>query len=297
MFENTDINPRILLSVGKVIIAIAWADGAIQEAEIKCLRALLSELPNIPSEYVEALESLLKRPIEPNEREIILDEFAHLVTHHKERNFAFYWLERIINAKGEHNPLEMEIYSAINNRFLKHSLEHIDAPISNDNKVPRTTDERAIANIEIAFNEARKFIPHDLLSDALLRRMLMIGVLATRITLADYRIDETEIEQLKEFIRRQTGLDKKHAFQLACLILVHDIKEDVEVLALCKILKTNSSLEERNHWLDQLLRISQQDGIIVDNEMNQIINIAAALGVCQNHFQRTLHAVMDYTKK
>lgn len=299
MFEDPTINPRILLSVGKVIIAIAWADGEIQDEEIECLRALLTELPDIPPEYIQALESLLKRPIEPTEREIILDEFTRLITRQAERNFALYWLDRILSAKGERHPLETQLYDNVVNRFLTLNKDKslLGTEVESEQIAsPKNAHEKALQDIESAFNQAREFIDKDLLSDILLRRMLMLGVLAARITLADYRIDESEVEQLRDFVRRQTGLDKSHALELARLILVYDLDDDTEVLALCRELKALSSPEERNHWLDQLLKISEQDGIIVEQEMNQIISIAAALGVNQAHFQRMIHNALEYTE-
>lgn len=298
MYSDPNINPRILTSVGKVIIAIAWADGEIQHEELECLRSLIAALPGIPPEHVQSMESLLERPIEPTERDIILDEFDRLITGKVERNFALYWLDRIIDAKGTRDPQEMVIYDAIVNRFMQR--EHAATGASGDTSQPVPLslggDVRALDEIEIIFKEARAFLDQDLLSDLNLRRMLMIGALASRITLADFRIDEGEVEQLRDFIRRQTGLDKVHAVKLARLILVRDFESDSEVLTLCRELKKQSTLEERKQWVDQLVRISEQDGKIVDEEMNQIISIAAALEVEQKHFQDALHSVLDKTE-
>lgn len=296
MYLNPDINPRILTAVAKLIVAISWADGEIQDEELECLRSLLKELPDVPPEHINALESLLARPIEPTEREIIMDEFTRLIRSREERNFALYWLDRILEAKGTRDPAETAIYDEIINRFIQQGEIDPAAPVVSEAFQKDTDCEtRVITTIDQIMEESRNFIDTDLLSDALLRRMLMLGVLAARITRADYRIDESEVEELRDFIRKQTGLDKAHALQLARLILVREFEHDSDVLMLCRLLREESSLKERNNWVDELVRISEQDGVIVDAEMNQIISIAAALETEQERFENVLHTVLDKT--
>lgn len=298
MYADPNINSRILTAVGKVIIAIAWADGEIQHQEVECLRALLSELPDIPAERLDALECLLQRPIEPTEREVIIDEFENLITGHNERNFALYWLDRIIDAKGRRDPQEMKVYESVVSRFIKRQAESpmgfaetydydAEAPVNHDHAV--LVEER----MEGILLAARALVPQDLIPDEILRRVLLYGALAARITRADYRIDESEVAQLRDFLLRETGLSVEQGMQLARLILVRQIEEDVEVQQLCVELRERASMEERSRLLDHLICISEQDGIVVDGEMNQIISMAAVMGIDQIDFEEKLDSMAE----
>ena len=68
MYPDPDINPDILVAVGKVVIAIAWADGVIQDEEKECIKSMLSDVPDLSDNHLAILEDFLSEPVEPTER-------------------------------------------------------------------------------------------------------------------------------------------------------------------------------------------------------------------------------------
>ena len=85
MHRSHDINAQIPITVGKAVIAIAWADGLIQPEEVTCIQNMLEEAPEITDGKMESLNDLLQRPIQKTEREVIMDELAGLLHNREER--------------------------------------------------------------------------------------------------------------------------------------------------------------------------------------------------------------------
>lgn len=296
MVFDPKIDPAVVTSLGRVIIAISWADGEIQQEEMECLRSLLQELPDLPQEEVHALECLLEAPIQPSEREVILGEFELVMKNHTSRNFALYWLNRILEAKGWHDDKEVELYERIlkktglNSRHAQAAI-HEDASIEEEVVDASTVEEpfaRAQLLLEKIHSSSRAFIDADLLSDELLLSVLFIGMLAARVTRADYRIDEAEVILMRELIRRKSGLDKEHALKLAQHILIHHTEDDAVIHAISRLLFQRTKPEERLDMVKQLLKLSEGDGEVAQEELNAIIPMAAALELDQERFQQLL---------
>ena len=118
MHLSNEVNTQIPLVVGKAVIAIAWADGIIQPEEINCIRDMLEEAPEISAGKRETLNDLLQRPIQLTEREVIMDELAGLLHNREERNFAIYWIDKMVHSKDTTVIQEREIHKKLIKRLM-----------------------------------------------------------------------------------------------------------------------------------------------------------------------------------
>jgi len=71
-------NEEMILTLAKVIIAAAWADGKVGHEEINALKDLLFNLRGINAKQWAELEIYLEAPITPEERAKLLDELQWL---------------------------------------------------------------------------------------------------------------------------------------------------------------------------------------------------------------------------
>ena len=110
-------NANLLLTLAKVIIAAAWADGQVALDEINSLKDLLFRLPNITGREWAMLEMYIEAPIGPTERARLLEQLQNELRTTADKALAIQALEDLIQADGEITEEEQlvaeEIKSAI----------------------------------------------------------------------------------------------------------------------------------------------------------------------------------------
>ena len=288
MHLSNEVNPLIPLTVGKAVIAIAWADGRIQPEEIECIHNMLKEAPDIPGSKLELLNDLLLRPIQPTEREVIIDELAGLLHNREERNFAIYWLNKMVTSKGTPVPHEQEIHDALVKRLMGDSGTSAP-PFS---RVVKETSGHLTPTLDhmmqVWMGIVREHVPDLKLNHKQLREIIMVGLILSRVILADCRIDEEEVEEIVKFFIKHWKLDKNPASSLAKLLLAQEIEQDKDIILLSEELRDSAPKKDLVAYADVLFRVSAVTGGLCDQEINEIICISASLGMDHHYFARNL---------
>lgn len=112
----------LIMALGKVIIAAAWVDGAIDEEEEICLKDLLWRLPALHARQWQELEIYLDSPVEAAERERLVAELRALTASAEQRALALNTLEEMVNADGAVTADERAVVAEI-----RGALETADA--------------------------------------------------------------------------------------------------------------------------------------------------------------------------
>ena len=81
-------NPDTIISLAKVLIAAAWADGQISEDEELSLKDLLWRLPEVHARQWEELAIYLDAPVEAAERERLVAELRAQISSADQRELA-----------------------------------------------------------------------------------------------------------------------------------------------------------------------------------------------------------------
>ena len=93
--------PNLILTLAKVIIAAAWADGSVSHDEINCLKDLLFRIPDLNARDWATLEIYIDSPIEPEERERLLEDLQIALRSQSDKKLALSALDELISADGE----------------------------------------------------------------------------------------------------------------------------------------------------------------------------------------------------
>ena len=86
------------MTLGKVLIAAAWADGTITEEEVNSLKDLLWRLPAVRAREWDELDIYLDSPIDAPERERLAARLRDLTTSAEARDMALQALDDMIAA-------------------------------------------------------------------------------------------------------------------------------------------------------------------------------------------------------
>ncbi len=86
---------NFILTLGKVLIAAAWADGEVTTAEINCLKDLLFQLPGLTGREWAMLEMYIEAPVGAAERERLLEQLRGSLRSGKDRKLALEFIDRL----------------------------------------------------------------------------------------------------------------------------------------------------------------------------------------------------------
>ena len=113
-------SPHLKFKLAKVLIAAAWADGRLDNAELNTLKDFLFGIPEIGPEDWQRLMTYLESPIDPEESRQLLDDLLAEVKGRKDRVMVSEMLDKLVAADGEVSPSEQvfvdEVKSAVNSR-------------------------------------------------------------------------------------------------------------------------------------------------------------------------------------
>ena len=97
--------PNLILTLAKVIIAAAWADGEIDNHEINNLKDLLFHLPNITGREWGTLEMYIEAPVGAGERTRLVKQLQSELRSTADQQFALEAITAMIEAGyGRDNP-------------------------------------------------------------------------------------------------------------------------------------------------------------------------------------------------
>jgi uncharacterized tellurite resistance protein B-like protein len=101
------------MTLAKVIIAAAWADGEVSHEEINSLKDLLFRLPNMEARDWASLEIYIDSPVGSEERLRLTSELAQAMSSRADKDLALSALDDLIHADGEIPQAEEDVAQEI----------------------------------------------------------------------------------------------------------------------------------------------------------------------------------------
>ncbi len=108
--------------------------------------------------------------------------------------------------------------------------------------------------------------------------LVSLLVLSAAVMKADGKVMKSELEYVKEFIRRNFG---EHAVGQALKILQELLQKEINLPEVCAQIKTYMNISQRRQLLHFLIGISQADGHVSNSELETLKRIALYLGISQ----------------
>jgi uncharacterized tellurite resistance protein B-like protein len=110
--------PKWIITLAKVIVAAAWADGEVSSEEMNSLKDLLFGMSDLTANDWAKLEIYIDAPIEAEERNRLITELQSAIATPEEKALALSAIDEVILADGVITDAEkaaaQEIKEAIN---------------------------------------------------------------------------------------------------------------------------------------------------------------------------------------
>ncbi len=290
--------PNLILSLAKVIIAAAWADGDVDPEEINSLKDLLFRLPELTGREWAMLEMYIEAPIGARERDgLVMQLQAELATP-ADKALALSALDELIHADGIVTETEKTIVEEI-----KTAIEEVDVslfgqlarliqgPVTRRSLAAGGTPNREehfedfIKNKvfyevrrRMELGEAEFDIP-----EADLRKLSLAGGLMARVAHVDREIQDSEINYMIEILVKDWDV-KTHEAAFIAEIALNEASPDLDYYRLTRRFFESTSAEEREAFLDVLFDVAAADGFVSNEELEEIRTISNTLKLTHRQY-------------
>jgi uncharacterized tellurite resistance protein B-like protein len=291
-------NPDLIMTLGKVIIAAAWADGEVTNEEVNSLKDLLFHLPNLKARQWAELDMYIETPVGEAERQRLLDELETAIRSDDDKRLALEALNDMVSTDGEVTDEEkavvQEIQQAVEeadtgligafSRLVKGSVQRRSTAARNapnrekylhdfmNNKVYYGVRHR------LDMNEVELDLP-----EATLRKLSMVGGLMGQVARTNDNVSHEELDVIVNALQADWHLDRDQAAFVAS-IAVDKTADMMDQYRLAREFVDMCTHEELEAFLDVLFRVAAADGMVTRDEIEEIRMISRSLLLSHEQF-------------
>jgi uncharacterized tellurite resistance protein B-like protein len=294
---------NLIITLAKVIIAAAWADGEMTLEEINSLKELLFRLPRAGGVQITGrewarLEMYIESPVSAAERARLVELLQAALRGPKDRALALSALEDLIQADGvvtnEERAVVEEIKTAIEavdlgmigqlGRLIRGTVQRrsqavADAPNREEyfedfikNKVYYAVQQRLnLGQVELDIPEAD------------LRKLSLAGGLMAQVAHVDREVTEDEFDRMVHALQASWDITPEAAAFVA-EVAVSAVSADLDYFRLTRQFSTSTTEDERVRFLDVLFAVADADGRVSHDEIEEIRRIARSLNLTHKQF-------------
>lgn len=287
----------VILSLAKVLVAEAWADGVIKNEEINCLKDLLFHLPGMTAEDWAVIDIYVESPVEQAERERLVEELQIRLTSSNEKAQVLQALDQMAQADGEVSAAEQAIVNEIKaeieaakfgisgrwKHFTKGSVQRrsqvlLDAP-NRELYLDDFVKNKIYYDVsrQLALENVKAEIPDDDL-----RKLSLAGGLMARVAYVDNQVIDAESQSMVQALEHW-GVSPAEA-ALVAEVAVSEISKGLDYYRLTRQFFESTTEDERLRFLDVLFAIAASDGRASNEEMEEIRTVANGLLLTHQQF-------------
>jgi uncharacterized tellurite resistance protein B-like protein len=289
---------KLILSLAKVLISAAWADGNIDNSELNCLKDLLFSLEEMHASDWAELEIYLADPIDPHERAHLLEELQHNLRSSKDKQLALDMLHKLVSADGQTPVDEQRIAGEIERSILDAGTTIFDqlgnllkGPIQRRESSLQPTPNREEYLEDFLRNRIYYHLRRmsDLgeieftMPDDEVRKLSLAGGLLARVATADSEVSSHEQVAMAEALQDRWNLSHEVAGSVAALA-ISEVETGLDFFRLSREFFDATSREERLRFVEVLFQIGYSDGDLSHTETEEIRHIANGLKLSHREF-------------
>lgn len=295
-------NRTNLLTLAKVLIAAAWADGEITLDEQNCLKDIIFHLTatNTPlsGQEWELLEMYMDSPVEAAERARLVADLQDAISTPDEKQYVIDALEQMAMADGVSDTDEQQIIREMAqmieasetgfmdglNRLLGGALQRrstaVNSAPNRDAYYEDFLKNKVYYEVNRQMREEGKSFD---LPNAEMRKLGLAGGLMARIAQVDRTVTDDEKMVMVNVIERHWELSPEAAIFVAN-VAVSSLDANYDYYRMTREFATTTTLEERQRFLVALFVIAGADGDVSFEETEEIRLVSRGINVTHQDF-------------
>lgn len=296
---------NLILTLAKVIIAAAWADGSVSQEEVNSLKDLLFQLPRagrdgglqMSGQEWKRLEMYIDQPIDEAEQVRLIADLQNVLRSSQDRQLVRAALDEMVNIDGTITPEEQAVVDEV-----KRAIADVNLNLFSQlgrlvgGAVQRRTAVADAPNRERYFEDFVKnkvfyAVSHRLqveqaelnLAEADLRKLSLVGGLMAKVAHVDHDVSEAEFGAMVQALQTHWEVDEETAVFIS-EVAVSEAAKKLDHHRIVRQFASRTSREERLRFLDVLFAVAVADGMVAYDEIEEIRAIASTLYLTREAF-------------
>jgi uncharacterized tellurite resistance protein B-like protein len=288
----------VILTLAKVLVATAWADGVLSHDEINSMkRDLLTRIPNLSTQQWASVAIYIDSPVDEDERARLVQQLRSQITTPLGKQLVFEALDALVAADGRISEEEHRIVEEI-----KAALD--SGSSSSLGKVSRLFKGRSAPAPAVPVGPNREIYLDDYiqnrvyyvirrridqagvapkLSDAEIRKLSLAGGMMAVVARTNPQVTADEQAAMKATLQQNWRLnDEQAAFLIE--VAVSQQPADLDSFRLADGFTGVSGYDERGQLVDALFAIAAADGAVNNDEIETIRGLANAMVLTHERF-------------
>ncbi|HEY70030.1 MAG TPA: hypothetical protein G4O08_05535 [Anaerolineae bacterium] len=289
---------KMIMTLAKVIIAVAWADGEMTFEEVNCLKDLLFHLHGLEARDWASLDIYIENPVGPDERERLLHDLKNMIRTSEEKQLAREALDQMLHADGVVTEREQVVAKEIE-EAIESTTTGVFSGVSKLIAGAMDRRSRALARAPNRERDIEEYLRNKVLyglrqrihqgdinldiPEEDLRKLSLAGGLMARVAHVDRHTSEGEFEAMVEAISQGWNLTPREAAYVA-EIAVSGASAEVDNFRLTREFFTCTTPEERLQLIHVLFSVASADGDLSFAETEEIRTIAIGFKLTHRQF-------------
>ena len=288
----------LIMTLAKVLIASAWADGELTNDEINCVKDLMFNLPGMTATQWAVLDIYMDSPVGEAERARLIEQLEDAVSNEQGRQLALTMLDEMVQADGDVSPQEQHVVDEVKtalvsshaglggalSRFMGGMTSKRSKALSTGPNREDYFDDYVHNRVyyRIQQHEAENGKTLDI-PEAKLRRLSLAGGVMAQVAHADPQVTTDEQEVMIDTLQTHWNLPHGEAAFVA-EVAVSEPANQLDRYRLAREFSDTCTQEEASQFVDVLFAIATADGQATRPEIEEIRQIAGSLKLYHKEF-------------
>ena len=285
----------LLFKLAKLMIAVSWADGKIENSEVNALKELLFSLPELNDREWAELEIYMDSPVDESERELLLEDVLAALRNTSEKNLVLQTIEDLIAIDGDVSEEEKTIFNELKTSIESRQTGMIGLFSRLTGEVVKKKREKGqetgqreqqledFVRNKILYDFKRNFPELTLISEEQLKKLCSAAALLGRVAAIDNDFSQKERETLVSVLISDWDLSEPDATLLA-EIVHRRVMDGIDYHYLTLSFFEQTTPEERKQFIKCLFQMANASEKTSNEEIEEIRAIARSLKVSHSDF-------------
>ncbi|NOY81461.1 MAG: hypothetical protein GXP31_10710 [Kiritimatiellaeota bacterium] len=289
-----DTTQTLDFKLAKVMIAFAWVDGTLDNAEINALKDLIFSVAELTGKEWAALEIYMDSPVEAAERDALLADLLESVHTQADKNRVLTAVERLVSSDDLVSREELAAIEALR-ETLRAKATGFAAALAR--LMPATLRRQRVRRHKTALREReledflRNRVLYDFrkdpaaaeMSDATLRKVCAAAALLGKVAAIDEDFSPEEKAALADILAAEWGMTRTGGIALADIV-VRRAARDLDYACVSRAFFEQTTPEERSRFIRCLFQMANAVGKTSLGEIETIRGVSLALKVPHAEF-------------
>lgn len=287
---------QFILDLSKLVIAAAWADGALTNDEVNALKDLLFRIPDVSGEEWHVLELYMASPVSREERERLAGDVSSGIRSKEDKQLVVTTLTKLMEADGTIDRAEQDALEAVKRDLdsaptglLAHLGQAVRTAMKRQSRAAGPNREERLD--DFIKNRVYYQLVNELdrkgravaLPDREIRKICLGAGLMAYVARVDSGFSTAEEQAMIRALVRDWKLSEEIA-RLVVTISRSDLLKGLDVVRLTRNFFELTEAEERRAFVRCLFGIANACGQTTFDEINAVQTLAKGLKLSHQEF-------------